>query len=412
MKVFLTSVGSRGDVQPILALALELRDLGHTALVCAAPNFQTWVESYGIAFVPVGPDLEKWTRARADGPLPAQKAKQKPLPEQARQFVRHTVNEQFQVVGEAVRDCDGILAGGVLATAGRSWAEARQIPYVYVAYSPATLPSPDHPPAKINTVYPQSLPARTNRMLWMTDERMFNRVFRDPVNEQRAALGLPPVRNLARYNQTDQPWLAADPVLAPAGAPIKMQITQTGAWFLADPTPLPDSIETFLAAGPPPLYFGFGSMGVTAQTSQVVGEAVRALGCRAIISQGWGQLNAGDAGPDCLTIGNVNHEKLFPRVAVIAHHGGAGTTTAAARAGTPQVIMPHNYDQFYWAHRVQALGVGVAGGAVADLTVAALAGAVRACLQPEMTTRAQALASRMELHGARSAAEQLSAAFG
>ena len=130
-----------------------------------------------------------------------------------------------------------------------------------------------------------------------------------------------------------------------------------------------------------------------------------------MISQGWGQLTAAEAGPDCLAIGDVNHARLFPRVALIAHHGGAGTTTAAARAGTPQVIMPHNYDQFYWAHRVQALGVGVAGGAVTGLTVEALVGAVRACLTPEMTTRAQGLASQMELDGARVAAERLSAAF-
>lgn len=407
MKIFLTSIGTRGDVQPILALALELRALGHTARVCAAPNFQQWVESYGIDFVPIGPDLEKWTRARAATPTPPQK----PMPEQARQFVRHTVDEQFQVVGEAAQGCDLILVGGVLGLAGRSIAEVLKIPYVYASYCPATLPSPDHPPAKINTAYSQDLPARTNRMLWMTDERMFNRVFRDHINEQRMALGLPPVQNVAQYNRTDQPWLAADPVLAPAGAPIKLQVTQTGAWFLADPTPLPDPLETFLADGAPPLYIGFGSMRVTAQTSQAVIEAVRALGYRTIISQGWGQLNGGDTGPDCIAIGPVNHAKLLPRVAMIAHHGGAGTTTAAARAGRPQVIMPHTYDQYYWARRVQELGVGVRGNPLGDLTAESLVGALQACLTPEMTARAAALAPRLELHGARIAAERLSSLF-
>jgi vancomycin aglycone glucosyltransferase len=119
-----------------------------------------------------------------------------------------------------------------------------------------------------------------------------------------------------------------------------------------------------------------------------------------------------EKGNDCLSIGDVNHEKLFPRVAAIIHHGGSGTTTAAARAGRAQVIIPHNYDQFYWAHRVQELGVGVSGPLRDDLTVDTLIPALRECLQLEVTTRAQTLASRMELHGAQVAAERLVKEFG
>jgi vancomycin aglycone glucosyltransferase len=115
---------------------------------------------------------------------------------------------------------------------------------------------------------------------------------------------------------------------------------------------------------------------------------------------------------DCLSIGDVNHAKLFPRVAAIVHHGGAGTTTAAARVGTPQVVIPHNYDQFYWAHRVQELGIGASGPTRDDITVDSLVHALREALQPEVRMRAQELAGRMELHGARIAAERLTNEFG
>jgi vancomycin aglycone glucosyltransferase len=123
------------------------------------------------------------------------------------------------------------------------------------------------------------------------------------------------------------------------------------------------------------------------------------LGLRSILSQGWAGLTPGDNANDFISIDDVDHEKLFPRVAAIVHHGGAGTTTTAARTGRAQVIIPHNYDQFYWAHRVQGLGVGVLDPLRDDLTVDALAQALRETLQPEVTTRAEELASRIELHG-------------
>jgi vancomycin aglycone glucosyltransferase len=406
MKALLTTNGSRGEVQPLLGLAVELRALGHDAVICAAPNFQACVESFGIAFVPIGPDLEQWTRpdpaARQPPPSPA--------PDQWRRLIAQSVADQFRVLPEAARGCDLILVAGMLQVAGRSIAEVLGIPMLHAEYCAAALPSPDHPPAATGAPHAQSLPAAENRALWALEEQKFNARFRDPLNEQRAALGLPPVENAARHALTDHPWLAADPVLGPAGAPIAMRITQTGAWFLADPAPLPDEVEAFLAAGDPPLYFGFGSMRVASGTGQAAVAAARALGYRAILAQGWGHLDAGAAGADCLTIGAVDHAKLFPRVAAVAHHGGAGTTTAAARAGKPQVVVPHLYDQYYWGRRVRDLGIGHAGLTPADLTGPALAGALETCLQPETTARARALAGHIASHGARAAAERLAEA--
>lgn len=409
MKILISSIGTRGDVQPILALALELQAMGHRALICAAPNFQTWVESFGVEFAPIGPDLEQWTRSSAQAPKPAQK----PTEEQRRQFASHHVMDQFRVVTQVAQGCDLMVVGGVLQTAGHTVAEALKIPYVYAAYCPSVLPTPDLPPAKIDAHYPQSQPAAANLELWAEEERSFNYLFRDAINAQRETLGLSPIKSVHRHISTDRPWLAADPVLGPAAAPIDkdMCVTQTGAWMMADPAPLPEPLEAFLAEGEPPIYFGFGSMRASAQTSQILVDAARALGHRAIISQGWGGLNVIDAGNDCISIGDVNHAKLFPRVAAVAHHGGAGTTTAVARAGRPQVIVPHNYDQFYWAHQVQVLGVGASVSTVQVLTVDALVEALRECLKRETMERAAALAEHIEPHGARIAAERLTATF-
>jgi len=406
MQVLLSSIGSRGDVQPILALALELRALGHHARLCVAPNFKEWIESYGLECIPIGPDLRKLT----GGTVPGKPVL--PSNEQLQQLAVQAVRGQFQVIAEAARGCDLVVAAGALQIATRSIAELQKIPYVFAAYCPAILPSSNYPPPKTGGHYSYSLPEAENQQLWKENEQEFNERFGATLNEERAKAGLGPVTSVQRHIFTDRPWLAADPALAPAFPLAGMQVVQTGAWMLSDQTPLPDDLESFLANGAPPIFLGFGSMRASEQTGRVLIEAARALGLRSILSQGWANLTPGDAGNDCFSIGDVNYERLLPRVAAIVHHGGAGTTTAAARAGRAQVIIPHNYDQFYWAHRVQQLGVGVLGPMRDDLSVEALAQALHECLRPEVTTRAQALAGRIELHGARIATQRLTEEFG
>lgn len=329
-----------------------------------------------------------------------------------RQLAIHTVRGQFPVLTDAAHECDLIIAGGALQIATHSIAEALKIPYVFVAYCPVILPSPDHPPPKMDTHYSQSLPRVVNRLLWMRDEQRWNYLFRATLNEERAKLGLAPITSVQHHIFTDRPWLAADPALAPSSWAVGRQIVQTGAWLPCDQTPLPEHLENFLANGEPPIYFGFGSMQASKQTSRHLIESARALGCRAIISQGWANLSLIDDGIDCISIGDVNHEKLFRRVAAVVHHGGAGTTTAAVRAGKPQVIVPHIYDQYYWAYRVKKLGVGVSGPTREQITVQAMVSALRECLRPEMTARVQVLSNRMELHGAQITAKQLVNEFG
>lgn len=405
MQVLLSSIGTRGDVQPILALGLELQALGHKTRLCVPPDFKDWVESYGLECVPIGPNLKQMT----GGTVPGKPVL--PSPEQLQQMADLMVRGQFQVIAEAARGCDLIVAATALQIATRSIAEMQNIPYVFVAYAPAVLPSSKYPPTKMGGHHPGSLSEAENEQLWKEDDESFAR-FGAVLNEERAKAGLKPVTNVRRHMFTDRPWLAADPVLAPAFPLTGMGVVQTGAWMFTDPAPLPDELEQFLAGGPPPVYLGFGSMRASDQAGRGLIEAARRLGLRSILSQGWAGLTPEDARDDCISIGDVSHAKLFPRLAAIVHHGGAGTTHAAARAGTPQVIIPHNYDQFYWAHRVQELGTGVSGPLRDDITVDNVAQALRQALQPEVGTRAKEVASSMELHGARIAAERLTDEFG
>jgi vancomycin aglycone glucosyltransferase len=406
MKVLLSSIGSRGDVQPLLALALELRTLGHEARLCVAPNFKDWVESHGLECIPIGPDLQQLT----GGTAPAQPSI--PSDEQRRQLAAHTVRSQFPVLTQAARGCDVLVGAAVLQFATRSVAEKFGVPYVFAAYCPAVLPSPDHPPPKLGTHYSQSLSARANLALWTEEEQSWNDLFRETLNEERAKIGLAAVDNVLRHILTDRPWLAADAVMAPASSTADFDIVQSGAWLMPDQGRLPEEIERFLANGDAPVYFGFGSMRADEQTSRVLIETARALGLRSIISQGWANLAPIDAGADCLSVGDVAHSLLFPRVAAIVHHGGAGTTIAAARAGRAQVVVPYVYDQYYWADRVRRLGIGVSGPTRARLSESTLIPALQECLQRTITLRAQTLAGEVDLHGAQRAARRLVDDFG
>jgi vancomycin aglycone glucosyltransferase len=140
--------------------------------------------------------------------------------------------------------------------------------------------------------------------------------------------------------------------------------------------------------------------------SRVMIQAARAVGRRAIVSKGWAELSLIDEEPDCLAVGEVNHHALFPRVAAVVHHGGAGTLTAAALAGAPQVVIPQNYDQHYWAQRIEALGIGAAH-APATPTQAALTTALDGALRREVTARAGSVANAIRRDGTQLAAERL-----
>jgi vancomycin aglycone glucosyltransferase len=183
-------------------------------------------------------------------------------------------------------------------------------------------------------------------------------------------------------------------------------VYQPGAWILPDERPLSAELEEFLDAGEAPIYFGFGSTHTPRDVSQVMADTARACGRRAIVSRGWAGLSLQDDDPGCFAVDEVNLQALFTRVAAVVHHGGAGTTTLAASAGAPQVVIPQVYDQHYWARRVHDLGIGTAHAPGAP-TTDSLTSALRRTLQPEVAARARSIAAAVRVDGARTAALKL-----
>jgi vancomycin aglycone glucosyltransferase len=403
MRVLLSTIGSRGDVQPLVALAWQLRALGQEVRLCVPPDFRDWIEGLGLPVTPIGPEVRT---AAASGP-PVTPAP--PSPERMRQVIEATVATQFETIAAAAQGCDVILATTALQIAAGSVAERMGIPYVFAAYCPTVLPSRHHAPIPLRTLGQTPAPVTDdNRELWDQDARRWNDLWSTALNAQRASMGLALVSDVRSYMFTDRPWLAADPTLAPWPDPSDEAVFQPGAWILPDERPLPPELETFLEGGEPPVYFGFGSMRAPQDLGQVMTRTARALGRRAVVSRGWADLSFDDDA-DCLAIGEVNLQALFTRVAAVVHHGGAGTTTVAALAGAPQVVVPQIYDQHYWAQRIQQLGIGAAHASGAP-TTDSLTSALTYALQPDVAARATAVAAGVRRDGAQAAAQRVMSA--
>ncbi|MGW2962368.1 glycosyltransferase [Streptomyces sp. NPDC001220] len=400
MRVLLSTYGTRGDVEPLVALAVRLRALGVGVRMCAPPDeeFAERLAGIGVRLVPVGPPVRELMRGTT-------------LPSAAdlSRYRTELVEAQFDVFPEAVDGCDVLVAAGLAQVAARSVAEAAGIRYVYASYAAVHLPSPHHAPPP-RPGWPE--PAVTdNRTLWALDAEQVNAQFGEALNGHRAAIGLPPVDNVRDHVFTDRPWLAADPVLGPWRQAPGLDVVQTGAWNLADERPLPADLVTFLDAGEPPVYVGFGSLRPSPDIGRMAVEAIRAQGHRVLVSRGWADLDLDDDRDDCFAVGEANHQRLFGRAAAVVHHGGAGTTLTAARAGTPQVVIPLQLsDNPYWAGRVADLDIGAALDGPSP-TVESLGVAFKTALSPETRAGAKALGGRIRTDGAEVAASLLAEAL-
>jgi len=381
------ALGSRGDVQPPAELAARLRAAGVDATLFASPD-ATWIgERRGVPTHPVGPPIAAWFERH-----PGRSVLDVPF---MHRFVGHVADAQTAValgLARALAGVDVVLGAG-FAWGAASAARALGLPYHFVALSPALLPSDAHAPLLYSHA---DLPRLANRALWWASRRLVAGLVGPPLARAHAALGLPAVADPHAHLLGASALLALDPAIA-APATTAHPVRVIG--FLAPrPTPLPDDVVRFLErpAAPPVAYVGFGSMAQRdpRATADLLVAAVRRAGLRVVLQRGWAGLAPSRPDRLVLVVDEVCHATLFSRVAVVVHHGGAGTTHVAARAGAPQVVVPHILDQHAWAARVGRLGVGEALDRRA-LTVTGLAQRVARATASPIADHARALATAL-----------------
>ncbi|AZO70509.1 MULTISPECIES: glycosyltransferase [unclassified Mesorhizobium] len=406
MRILLSTYGSRGDVEPVVALGARLQALGAEVRVSIPGDeeFAALCARAGVPLVPAFSPVREWvkemTRRRASA-----------SPESVAALISRQAAEilarQYEALAAAAEGCDAVVACGLFPScaAARLVAEQKGMRYILGTFCPIWLPSAHHRPHE----YPgHPLPAGVsdNRLLWETDIATKNALFGEAINRHRASLGLPAVENVRDYVFGDPVLLACDPTLGSWPPSDMTDALQTGAWILADERPLAEGLEAFLDARAPPVYVGFGSIAVASEAGRAAIEAIRAKRRRSVIAHGWAELELIDDHDDCFAVGDVNQQALFGRVAAVIHHGGAGTTVAAARAGAPQVVVPQIGDQPYWARRVAELGIGAAHDGPVP-TAESLSEGLETALAPETRVRANAVARLIRADGAEVAAKLL-----
>jgi len=393
VRVLIVTSGSTGDVAPYTGLGERLRAAGHEVTLATHEPFRDSVE---LPFLPIPGDLrEILPQARGQdgtGSGTDLRALARLL-----RIARPLVAEMGGGIAAAVERtrAEVLLLSTVVAPLGYQVAEAAGIPWAGVFLQPV-FPTGDFGPVLAGG---RSVGRFGNRLMGRVTEASAHPLYRGPVRDLRDALGLPRkgIRRLQREQQHRWPTFhgfSPSVVPRPADWPASQEVV--GYWWPARPagwTP-PPQVEEFLAAGPPPVFVGFGSMapGHGARLAKPVLDAVRAAGVRAVVQAGWSGLSAGDH-PGVLDVGAMPHDWLFPRMAAVVHHAGAGTTAAALRAGAPAVPVPVLADQPFWARRLHALGVATAPIPLPRLTADRLAAALRAT--PALRERAGELAGRI-----------------
>jgi UDP:flavonoid glycosyltransferase YjiC (YdhE family) len=406
LRFLLATYGTRGDVHPMLALGRALLRRGHRVVLAGPPDFAADAVAVGVAYRGMGRPMayfiDKIAPALRGSPYALARAIKRDIPAE---MVAHAT-----LLEELARDADRVVSASLVFVA-RSCADHAGLPHRFVAFAPETFPSAHHPALGERR---QNLPRLFNRLSWFLGRRIDNWLLRAPINRERRRLGLPPIRDAAaHFADPGQSLLATDEELAPAPPDLSFPEPPCGAMLLPEDGPLPVEVEDFLAAGPPPVYVGFGSMPDVrpAQDRALLLDAIRRAGCRAILYAGASGGLHREATLPVLTVGNLPHGTLFARVALVVHHGGAGSTARAARAGIPQVILPHLLDQFPCAARLARRGLAPPPLIRHRLTGEALAARIREGLENQAmrdTARrlGQALAGR---DGADRAAAILSA---
>ncbi len=399
MKLTILTVGSRGDVEPCLALAVGLRRAGYDVTLAAGPDSAAFVTGRGIRFAPIGVDVYQFLRSEEGKKYLTRVGLRgffQPIPPEVWPRQQRLMEDVWQ----AARGSDALIYNPRVLGAYDA-AEKLQIPAILCDYLPQLTPSARSP----FPLFPHlRLGGAVNRLSYAA-LHLFHLPFLDIRNRWRArALRLPPRRwyanDLQRRGQPLPVLYHFSRHVVPPLPDWRGRVQVTGYWFLdRDPAWRPPAdLEAFLEAGPPPVFVGFGSMvsrdpeGLT----ETIVSALEKCGQRGVLTTGWGGLARTRLPESVYCLEGVPHSWLFPRMAAVVHHGGVGTTAAGLRAGKPTVVCPYFHDQPFWGKVVHTLGAGPPPIPQWELTANRLAEAIRTAVTDEgMRQRAEALGAKI-----------------
>lgn len=402
MRILIIAMGSRGDIQPYIALGTGLKAAGHFVRLMSHENFEKLVRSYRLDFCPVAGDVQ----ALLDTPKMralVEKGDLLGISKHTAKLAKSAALDSARVGWQAGQDMD-LLVGGIGGIfIGTALAQKLGIPFLQAYLLPFT-PTAAFPAV----ILPQSLSRLGGLFNWCSHQLFRQAMWQGGRKANNSArqtiLDLPPAPFFGPFNATS---LQQTPILygfspEAIAPPADWHNTHvTGYWFLdeaPDWTPPPALVE-FLANGELPIYIGFGSM-TNSKPEELANLAIEALartGQRGILQSGWGGLSKNDLPQTVLMVDSIPHAWLFPRVAAVVHHGGAGTTAAGLRAGVPSIVVPFFGDQPFWGQRVADLGVGTAPIPRKQLTVERLATAIdRVVTDRSMRQRAVELGAKIQ----------------
>jgi len=400
--ITLITYGTRGDVQPFVALGVGLTAAGHSIRLAAPETYASFAAQHELDFVPLPGDpaylSQQLVETGGRNPIHQWRAMM--------EFALPLGANVLRSARAASRDADLILHSFLLCVGGHTIARELGVPDIYAEFFPvftatAAFPSLLFPDLGSLGAYNRITHALFNYIFWST-----NRIGYGMVQKQFSDL---PVRVyhpfVNRRNPT--PILNAfSPLVVPPAPDWGAHVHTTGYWFLdtAHNWQPPDALTRFLESGPPPVCIGFGSMIAKEAKimNRIVLDALAQSRQRGVLLGGWGKFSDPSTGsrqalPESVfVIDSAPHDWLFPRMAAVVHHGGAGTTAAGLRAGVPSIITPFTADQPFWGRRAAELGVGPTPIHRRRLTARNLAGAItRAVNDPEMRARAAVLGKKI-----------------
>lgn len=380
MKITIFAAGSQGDIQPCVALGKGLQQAGYQVSLAAPEDFAGFAQRHALEFRPLRGDVQK-IMASDTGREFMQTGGQNPLTSirTMRVLLAPVIREMTADAYAACQDADGLICLGVVSAFGKSIAEALQIPMLNIEPTPLLpsrfFPAPSWPIQRDLGGLHNHLSGRAMlQVVWYW--------YQPFVNDLRRRLGLPPFNGSRFYRALrDTPMIGAySPAIIPQPPDWPEHAHVSGYFFLDSPADWqpPAGLTDFLAAGEAPVYIGFGSM--SGQSPEVLAElvinALAQSGQRGVLLTGWGGLRPEMLADNIYVLNSAPHNWLFPRMAAVVHHGGAGTTAEGLRAGVPSIIVPFILDQPFWGARVQSMGLGPAPIPQKKLTAEGLAAAI------------------------------------